>query len=121
MYPTQETVSEAFDYEQVTVSSTSIALTASKYNPTVTDCPGFASRADRAIVSVEDNAGTAPNNEITYRLDGTAPTASTGRVLSPNDVLIIDGYNNIANAHFIRVGTTDVKIDVQYFRSGQAF
>lgn len=107
----------AFAFEQLTVSTVSKVFTAATYNPTVTNSPSRLTRAELAVFSCEDNAGTAPDNAIRYRDDGTAPTTSVGVIVRPFDVIAVNGYNNILNFKMIRDGAVDVVCDVHYFRA----
>lgn len=49
---------------------------------------------------------TASSGTITYRIDGTAPTSSTGIEVSPGSTLGITGNPNLLAASFIRTGST---------------
>ena len=91
-------------FEQITVSSTSIGFTSSKY------APSGESPADMAIVTIETNA-------IRYRDDGLAPTASVGQLVSSSTSLTVCGLNSIKTVRFIRV-TSDATLDVSYYRGG---
>lgn len=73
--------------EVITVAGTSIGFTASAINPAAT----------QAICRLE----TA---EIRFRVDGTAPTASVGTVLSASDAVIVTGGNLLNGFRAIRTG-----------------
>jgi len=90
----------AFNYESITVSNSAVGFTSSKYKTSVHS-------AQRAFVTVE-------NAQIRYRYDGTNPTTSEGHLLSPGDVLIIEGYDNIKNFKAIRIGSNDATLRVTY-------
>lgn len=91
---------ETFNFEQITVSTTVVSLTTTKY---LTD----GEYAKRAIITVEDA-------QIRYRTDGGNPSSSVGHILNRNDVLTILGTSNIKNFKAIKTGVTDGKISVSY-------
>ena len=79
-------VSQAF--ESITVSTTAVSLTAAT----------VAARS-AALITVESAA-------VRFRLDGTAPTATVGHVLLPDDGLELEG-GELSKAQFIsRDGST---------------
>lgn len=49
---------------------------------------------------------TASGGAITYRVDGTATTTSTGKEVQPGSTIVIQGNQNLLNASFIRTGAT---------------
>lgn len=95
---------DAFDYEDITVSTTSIGLTLAKYN------------IDSVKPSVQRVVCYNDLQPIRFRLDGTAPTASVGIQMNDKDTIIIEGYTNIADFRAIRQGGTDSTLRCQYFR-----
>ena len=91
------------DYESLTVSSSAVSLTQSKYDrvPPVVG----------AIVTVD----TAP---IRWRKDGTAPTATEGQFMIPTgDPLILLGPD-LPNFKAIRFGSSNATIRVHYLGAG---
>ena len=64
---------EVYAFEEITVGTTSIGLTASNLTTT--------SAVDRTV-KVQCYIETA---QIRYRLDGTAPTSGVGEILNDND------------------------------------
>lgn len=83
------------DYEDVTVSTAAVGLTAAKV---------AASRT--AFITCEGGA-------VRYRLDGTAPTASVGHVLNVGGTLTLSG-TDIKQVSFIRRDSVDGTLRVSY-------
>lgn len=81
-------------YQQLTVSSTAVALTLP------------AGPLKVAIIQVEDNS-------IRYRDDGTDPTAAVGTLINANVPIIVCGPA-IAGFKAIRV-TADAKLSISYY------
>lgn len=100
-----DTLRVPLGFEQLTVSSTSKALTATVYD--VLDGDGV---ADLAVISVETDA-------IRYRCDGVAPTASVGMPQAANSTFTVYGVLSVRKLRMIRV-TTDATIEVHYYRVG---
>ena len=93
----------AYDFETVTVSSTGIGFTASKYLPS-----DGSRKATTALLTVEGDS-------LRFRLDGTAPTAAIGHLVPAGGSLTLEGYDNIKNFRAIRV-TTDATVRVSFMR-----
>lgn len=93
----------AYDFESLTVSSTAVGLTASKYIPT-----DSSRRATTALITVEADS-------IRFRIDGTNPTASVGHLATAGESIALEGYDNIKNFRAIRT-TTDATIRVTFMR-----
>ena len=91
---------QAFDYESVTVSTTAVGLTASKFN-------AYAAYEVKAFMTLE-------NAQIRWRIDGTAPTSTEGHLLEAGQNLTIEGYKNLSQFRAIRTGTTDGVLKVTY-------
>jgi len=91
---------QAFDYESVTVSSTAVGLTASKFN-------SYAAYEIKAFMTLE-------SAQIRWRIDGTNPTSTEGHLFEVGANLTIDGYKNLSQFKAIRTGTTDGVIKVTY-------
>lgn len=85
-------------YEQLTVSSSAVGLTASKYKPS-TGRP-----ANLAFIRV---AG----GNVRYRQDGTDPTASVGVPVNVGETLNLEG--DLASYKFIRQ-SVDATLDIEY-------
>lgn len=96
---------DAFAYESLTISATSVALTAATY------APSGAREALAALITVEANP-------IRYRNDGTAPTATEGHQRSPgNDsAFVIYGRHNIRTFRAIRQDVANGTLRITYFR-----
>jgi hypothetical protein len=94
-----------YDSEQLTVSTTMVSLTASKYNNTSSLL--IPRKASVAIIQ-------ALANDIYYTLDGSTPSASNGKRLLANTELGVAGYNRIKNFRCIRV-SADGAIHVDYY------
>ena len=92
-----------FTEESITVSTTAVGFTAGTYDP------GTGGVATGVVVTVETAA-------IRYWTSGTAPTATTGHVLEPGDVLELDRSEDIKNFKAIRRDGIDATIRVSYFR-----
>ena len=91
------------DFETLTIDNTvgGIPLTASKVVPTNTP------KRKKVLITVE----SAP---IRYRIDGTAPTATTGHLLLPMSSLILEGYLQMSQFLATRQGATSGTIMVTY-------
>lgn len=90
-------------FETITVSTTSVGLTASKVYPS----DGIA--AKEAVVSVE-------NASIRYRADGTDPTAAVGHPVASGQEIVLTGTANLAAFKAIRSGAADATLTVSYYR-----
>lgn len=75
----------AFAYEQLSVGAGVVKPTVSKYAPGA----GGNGNAERAVLTVETAA-------IRYNYDGSVPSASSGHLLQPGDVVVIEGAQNVA-------------------------
>ena len=95
---------DAFDYEDITVSTASIGLTSSKYD------------IDSVRPSVQRVMCYNDAQPIRFRLDGTAPTSSVGHQMNDKDIIILEGYDNIEDFRAIRQGGTDSTLRCHYFR-----
>lgn len=60
------------------------------------------------------NAGVATGDVARYRMDGTAPTTSTGNILGHLDTLDINNDSNMRKAKFIATSGTTI-LNVSYF------
>lgn len=88
----------AFDHESVTIPAASTGLTAGKYLD-----------ATKAILTLE----TA---KIRITTDGTAASATVGHTILIDDVVTLDGTEQIANFRGYRVGAVSGVLKVTYFR-----
>jgi hypothetical protein len=87
-------------YQQITDLSSAVGLTI----PAV-DIAGNKVMPTRAFIVAE-------GNDIRWRDDGTAPTASVGMILIRNNVLSYDG--DLRKIQFIQSGT-GAKLNVSYY------
>lgn len=71
-------------YENLSVTTASTSFTAATYGTVCT----------YAEVVCETGA-------VRFRLDGTAPTASSGVILYPGEMLVLDGRDQVTRANFI--------------------
>ena len=83
-------------FETVTISSSSVALTAATYL-----------NQRFALITVE-------TNPVRFRLDGTAPTATVGHILNAGDILELSSREQIVSARFIRKDAADATLSVSY-------
>jgi hypothetical protein len=103
----------AGSHESITVSTTALGLTSSKYAPgdsTAETLPRHATRrrnAEVALITVETDA-------IRWTCDGTTPTAAIGHKASVDDTIRLEGFDAIRLFKAIRV-TTDSTLKVTYF------
>lgn len=98
----------AYDYEAITVSTTAVALTATKvraFDATST----LRTEAKEVLITVETQA-------VRFRIDGSNPTATEGHVLQPGDSLTIYGLTNIDRFRAIRKDAADGTVRVTYYR-----
>ena len=89
-----EITSHVLAYESLTVSTVSIGITAATYQATT----GNLLAAKRAIIQNR----SLDSGAINYRVDGTAPTGSTGTELYPGDSVELDGIGAISQFRAIR-------------------
>lgn len=99
----------AFAKEKLTVSNSVKVLTNSVYNPTVTGRPSSQTRADYALITIESAC-------IRYWPTGDNPTTTDGHMICDTGTITIFGFNNIKNWKAIRTASTDVTIQVSYYR-----
>lgn len=85
-------------FETITVSTTSLRLTAATSAGSL-----------GALVTIE-------TNPIRYRFDGTAPTAAVGHLAPIGQAIEVCGGDNIRNFRMIRQGAADATATVSYFR-----
>ena len=89
-----------FGYESITVSTTAVGITDS-----------VRSGRDRALITVE-------TDEVRFRSDGPAPTASEGHLVSAGDSIILESAQELVNFKAIRV-TTDATLKVTTDERGE--
>jgi hypothetical protein len=94
---------QAFAHEKLTCSGAVQGFTAGTMNAT------NKRKAVRAVVTIED----AP---VRYNWDGSVPTASAGHLANAGDVLIVLGYDALANFQIIKQGATTAYAMVTYER-----
>jgi hypothetical protein len=100
----KEEVFTNYDYESISVTDTAIGFTEAKISK------GINSNKipQSAMFSIETAS-------IRIRMDGTAPTASTGLLLTAGTVVTVLGETNIKRFKAIRSGSTSATIEVLYF------
>jgi len=98
-----EVAKTAFAKEELTVSSTVVALTSSVYRPT------GQTAASKAFITVEDNP-------IRYWYDGSEPTPTSGHLANAGDKIELEPLEDIENFKCIRATTADAAIKVTYER-----
>lgn len=94
-----------FAYEEITVSTTALGLTAATYAAS-----GGWPCAQRAVVQVL-SAG------IRFKLNGDSPTSSTGFAESAGSSFTLDNEAEISGFKAIRSGGADAKLIVSYLRN----
>ena len=95
---------DIFAYEEITVSTTALSLTAATYKPT-----GH-TRAGYALITCENAA-------IRFTMDGvTTPTSSVGHLLAAGSSVELESPNTISHFQAIRDGGSDALIQVSYGR-----
>lgn len=89
------------DYEEITVSTAAVGLTAAKVraNPPM--------KAAEILVT---GAG------IAYRKDGTDPTSTVGVTVSANGTISLEHPNDMSRFKAIRTGGSDALLRVEYLR-----
>ena len=114
----QTTVVSAFACEGtscagLTVDATAggVALTASKYNPTVTDTPSMISRAQTAICT---NSGA--KIWVTSVATGVTLASGKGQPIADGGLFTIYGYANISNFKAIRDAAISSTLFCDYYR-----
>lgn len=90
--PLQDT---PISFEQITIN-TAVGLTT------------IPSNANKAVITVQ-TAG------IRYKNDGTNPTATVGHDMRIGSVIFLNGRNAVLNFKAIKSGSTNSKINVDYY------
>lgn len=96
---------EAFAFEQISVSTTSVGFTAGTVSPDAS----LGGRAIAAHVQVEGAA-------IRYRVDDSDPSATVGTFAEPGDDFWVWGQRDVDNIEFIRRDGVDATLNVHYYR-----
>lgn len=102
-----------FGQETLTVSNTVKQLTQTLYDNTaqITTLRNLQRKARG--VTVENTSA----NVIRYTEDGTAPVAATtGSLLNPGDIKLLESYESIVKFKMIRDGASDATVNVDYYR-----
>lgn len=99
------TVPVAYAFETITVSTSALPFTRSVYAPT------GSSPANPAFVAYF----STETDTARIRLDGVAPTSSVGMLLAAGSYVTVC-QSGIPNFKIIRSGSSDVPINVTYFR-----
>ena len=102
--PLQATTS--FAHETLTVSNSAVSLTSSTYAPTPT---ASGTGAVMAMFTVE-------NDSLRFWTDGGTPTSSQGFLAVVGSAIYLCSPNEIRGFKAIRSASTDVPIQVEYFR-----
>ena len=97
------TASPHVTYEQITVATSSIGITATITNPT-----GYPQQ-NTCVLRLE----TA---QVRYRTDGTAPSSTVGTPLEIGDVLVITTNEDARRVRFIRTGATSGLLNAECYR-----
>src|SRR3990167_2070747 len=86
-----------YDTETITIDNTvgGVGLTASKLT---------------ALLKPKEVFIQCETAQCRYYYDGTAPTSTSGFILSPLDTVRIKGYSNLNNFKAIRVSATSAKL-----------
>jgi hypothetical protein len=92
----------AFEYEQLSVSTSIQVLTPSKY----ADSSGGATDAFLTL-----NGGN-----IRYTYDSTSPSGTVGHVLLDGGILVLKGQNQMSNFKCYQTGSAGSEISVTYER-----
>lgn len=108
----------ALSFEQITVSTAVKTLSAASYRiGTVGQYPDggypLPQCASEAYITLEGASGT---NDMRVTFDGTDPTDTLGHIIKGGATLIVKGYANIVKMKMIRDITTDVVINVTYYK-----
>lgn len=96
-----------YDSEQLTVSTVSVSLTASKYLNS-SNLLNTRTKATAALVQ-------AVANGFYYTLDGTTPSGSNGAIVAAGEVLALAGHSKIAKLKMIRSSGSDASVNIQYY------
>lgn len=92
-----------FAHEAITVSTVAVGFTSATYAPT------GQTPAILAFITVEDATAR-------FRVDGTAPTSTTGHQLALGGELQLCGASALSAFKAIRDTSTDAKLRVTYYR-----
>lgn len=87
----------AFAFETVTVAAVAIGLTSGTYLDAI-----------RAMLTIEDE-------QIRMRFDGTSPTAAIGHIGNADDVIYLEGTEQLGNFKAIRTGAASGVLRATYF------
>jgi hypothetical protein len=93
----------AYEFEQITVSTSVVSLDPNKYSP--------GGRQPARVVVI-----TCDTNGVTVRFDdnGVPPTAAIGHLMINGDTLTLSELDNIRNFRAIRSGGSDGFLEVTY-------
>ncbi len=89
-----------FADEKITVSTTVKKLTPSKFQ----DSDGM---AKRAVITIS-------GAQLRYRYSGTNPDSSTGHLMNPFSVIVLNTTTSIKNFRAVRAGSSDAEIFATY-------
>lgn len=57
---------------------------------------------------------SAETADLRFWYDGTTPATNTGHLLLKNNLIVIEGINNLRNLLMISAGTSSVKVGISY-------
>lgn len=72
-------------------------------------------QARRVLITVNSATGAAPNDGVRFRLDGVAPTASSGHLLLRGDSLVLESISALKGFRVIEMAAS-AQLAVTYFR-----
>ena len=91
------------NYEQLTVAASSVGITATKIQPN--------GQGTNPLATV--GACKLTTAQIRYRIDGPAPTSSTGVVVEIGDTIELNGTDVLQKFRAIRTGSTSGVLECQ--------
>ena len=95
----------AYDYEEITISTVALGLTATKLNPGGAD----PEKARAAVIVIR-------TNPVNFRVDSGNPTSTTGIAAAVGDQVNVIGFSNLSQFRAIRSGAADGTLCVTYFK-----
>jgi hypothetical protein len=93
-------------YEVVTVATQVAVLSATKIKPVSGPYANTSARA--ALISLEDG-------DVRFRIDGGAPSATSGHYFTSGDTLVLSGTQALKQFQAIRAGDINATLRVTYF------
>lgn len=102
----------AYAFETLTVSTTALPFTVAVYAPSLATGQSL---GDPPCVLA---TGTVETNPTRYRVDGLAPTASVGHLVSAGQTFTVEGVPAVRSFRIIRQGAADATVTITYWREG---